>query len=678
MRSLIRSFIAVAAALLVLLAPVSQARAANPAPPRTLETPGIDAHLGYIAQKTCSPAAKPGTTGLLKALLKTWGGASWGISRFCSSGGTSEHKEGRAIDWHMDSRKAKDRAKVNDMVKWMTANNGEIAYRLGVMYIIWNQKIWSIYYQELGWRKLADRGSWTANHKDHVHISLSWDGAMAQTSWWTGKVLAEAKLGPCGTKNFGTCLATIGRSSAKTWPTVTVGAFSPYPSAVPAIAGSARVGLTLRAVAGTWMPSGSNVSYQWLRNGSVVGGETAGEYTVAAADLGRSIRVRVSATLGATTVTKTSDETTDTVRGVFPTPRPVVTGSYRFGATLTGAPGAGFPGGTGFAYQWQRNGTSIARATASTYLLTAADVGRDVRLRVTVSKVAYTTTKTYSKAVDVLPLNFEAAPEPTIDGILRVGGVLTAVPGSWKPKGTFSYVWYRGGKTIKGAAKAAYTLTAADLGKAISVRVRATAPGYQAASRVSKPSVAVGAGISTATPRLSDVTLRVGQVVTVAAGSWKPSGVRFGYRWYRNGTLIAGATGRSYTVTAADYAKKLTARVEGALDGYPNAARTTAASKKVGSGLFLAGTVTVEGTPAVGQALSADVGEWRSSLNAALELVPTVSYQWLAAGKPIKGATAASYTPAAGQSGSKVQVVVTATLSRYTTASATSAAVTIG
>jgi len=677
MRSLIRPFIAAAAALLVLSAPVSQARAANPAPPKSLETPGIDAHLGYIAQKTCNPVAKPGTKALLKALLKTWGGTSWGISRFCNSGGTSEHKEGRAIDWHMDSRKAKDRAKVNDMIKWMTANNGEVAYRLGVMYIIWNQKIWSIYYQELGWRTMANRGSWTANHKDHVHLSLSWDGAMAQTSWWTGKVLAVPQLGACGTKNFSPCLPTIARSATKTWPAVAVGAFSPYPSVVPAIAGSARVGLTLRAVAGTWMPSGSSVSYQWLRNGSAITGATADAYTVAAADLGRAIKVRVSATLGATTVSKTSDETTDTVRGVLATPRPVVSGEYRFGATLTGVAAGSNTEGTTFAYQWQRDGKNIAKATAATYVLAAADVGRAVRLRVTASKAAHASATGYSKALAVQPLTFTAALAPTIDGTLRVGGVLTAKPGGWQPLPAFSYVWYRAGKTIKGQVKATYQLTSSDLGKKISVRVRGTLPGYRPVSLVSPPSAAVQAGLATAKPKLSDGTPRVGQLISVNAGSWKPTGVQFGYRWYRNGVAVSGATGRTYTVTAADHAKKLTARVEGALEDYPNAARTTAASAKVGTGRFTVGTVTVQGTAAVGQPLTASPGTWRSRFNPDLTLNPTLSYQWYASGKAITGATTATYTPTAAQQGAKVHVVVTGSLSRYTKASATSTPVTI-
>jgi hypothetical protein len=40
-----------------------------------------------------------------------------------------------------------------------------------VKYIIWRQRIW---YPSSGtWRGMADRGSATANHYDHVHVSVS-------------------------------------------------------------------------------------------------------------------------------------------------------------------------------------------------------------------------------------------------------------------------------------------------------------------------------------------------------------------------------------------------------------------------------------------------------------------------------------------------------------------------
>ena len=43
---------------------------------------------------------------------------------------------------------------------------------LNVSYVIWNQRIWSVGRASEGWRLMADRGSRTANHRDHVHVSF--------------------------------------------------------------------------------------------------------------------------------------------------------------------------------------------------------------------------------------------------------------------------------------------------------------------------------------------------------------------------------------------------------------------------------------------------------------------------------------------------------------------------
>ncbi|MEP7157788.1 MAG: SH3 domain-containing protein, partial [Chloroflexota bacterium] len=36
----------------------------------------------------------------------------------------------------------------------------------------WSQRIWSVQRSSEGWRPMADRGSTTANHYDHVHVSV--------------------------------------------------------------------------------------------------------------------------------------------------------------------------------------------------------------------------------------------------------------------------------------------------------------------------------------------------------------------------------------------------------------------------------------------------------------------------------------------------------------------------
>ena len=64
--------------------------------------------------------------------------------------------------------------------------------RLGVMYIGWNDRIWRGYDTKRGWTELKgcfstpSEGSDTVCHRNHIHISLTWDGASGRTSFWDG------------------------------------------------------------------------------------------------------------------------------------------------------------------------------------------------------------------------------------------------------------------------------------------------------------------------------------------------------------------------------------------------------------------------------------------------------------------------------------------------------------
>ena len=55
-----------------------------------------------------------------------------------------------------------------DVARWVRAN----ASRLGVSEVIYSQKIWTVQRSSEGWRPMSDRGSATANHYDHVHVSV--------------------------------------------------------------------------------------------------------------------------------------------------------------------------------------------------------------------------------------------------------------------------------------------------------------------------------------------------------------------------------------------------------------------------------------------------------------------------------------------------------------------------
>jgi hypothetical protein len=144
----------------------------------------------YQSQSTCNPAPKVGTLALSKLVLAAYPGTgSSGIARDCSVGGRSEHKEGRAWDWTLSYADPKQRAMAADFARWLFApdaygNTYAQARRLGVMYVIWNHKIWSAYAAGSGWRPYTGADP----HTGHMHISLSWAGALKKTSYWTGTV----------------------------------------------------------------------------------------------------------------------------------------------------------------------------------------------------------------------------------------------------------------------------------------------------------------------------------------------------------------------------------------------------------------------------------------------------------------------------------------------------------
>ncbi len=174
-----------AAAALPALAVLQVAHAALPA--RTFG-PGIEALAAYDGQDTCSPTAKAGATALRSLLVSSYAGTGdLGIVRDCATGGTSEHKEGRAFDWKVNAFNASQDAAAKNFFAAALAtdqygNKYAIARRLGIMYMIYNKSIWSAYNADAGWRPYTGANP----HTDHVHISLSRVGGDKGTSYWTG------------------------------------------------------------------------------------------------------------------------------------------------------------------------------------------------------------------------------------------------------------------------------------------------------------------------------------------------------------------------------------------------------------------------------------------------------------------------------------------------------------
>ncbi|GMA86069.1 hypothetical protein GCM10025868_13190 [Angustibacter aerolatus] len=141
--------LAAIAAFLTVLVPAS-AMAAGAKPGKVpVFSKKIEAAPQYVGQTVCSPTAKKGTLALQKWLMTRYAGTgSSGIVRGCATGGKSEHKEGRAFDWRVSVHSAKNRAQVKAFMKLAFATDkygskDAIARRMGIMYLIWDDTIYS-------------------------------------------------------------------------------------------------------------------------------------------------------------------------------------------------------------------------------------------------------------------------------------------------------------------------------------------------------------------------------------------------------------------------------------------------------------------------------------------------------------------------------------------------------
>ena len=273
---------------------------------------------------------------------------------------------------------------------------------------------------------------------------------------------------------------------------------------LPTISGTAQVDETLTAdttgIADEDGLEDASFTYQWIRSDggadTDISGETASTYTLVLADLGKTVRVRVSFTDDADHDEALTSAATETVAAQPNNPAtgsPAISGTAQVGETLT-ADTSGIADADGldnaaFTYQWVRNdGTAdadIPGATASTYTPSDEDVGKTIKVRVSFADDAgngESLTGEATAAVEAAP-NSPATGAPAISGVAQVGKTLTAdVSGiddaDGLTNGSYSYQWIRSDGNddtdISGELASTYTLVSTDQGKTIKVRVSFT------------------------------------------------------------------------------------------------------------------------------------------------------------------------------------------------------------
>ena len=186
-RLLVRLLGALLTASLLALAPGPPAQAAP-----------IEDYAAYQPGTACKPKPKPGAVALGRWIVREFGGGFGGVGRACSAS-TSEHEEGRAFDWTLDAARKADRERASRFLRRVLAadaagNTDARARRMGIMYVIWNDRSWASYrgfdpraYLSSGCSS-RKRCSKTLRHRDHLHVSLSRAGGRGDTSWYDGRL----------------------------------------------------------------------------------------------------------------------------------------------------------------------------------------------------------------------------------------------------------------------------------------------------------------------------------------------------------------------------------------------------------------------------------------------------------------------------------------------------------
>ena len=487
----------------------------------------------------------------------------------------------------------------------------------------------------------------------------------------------------------------------------------------PTISGTARVGETLTAetsgIDDADGMSGAVFSYQWLADGVDIAGATSDTYTPVADDVGKAVKVRVifnddldneeTLTSPATAAVAAETAAPDAPRSLNVSPDDTGTLDVSWEAPAS-------DGGsdiTGYRVQWKSGSedydgsagstrqAEITDPASLTHTITGLTDGVEYTVRViavndvgdgppsdeatgtpgetTPPEVATTTvdratlTLTYDEDLD-------ENSEPSSDAFsVTVGGTGRAVDGV-SVSGSSVILTLGSAVTASDTVTVSYAApadTAAARIRDLAGNAAASFTGHAVTNNTPRPnSPATGA------PTISG-TAQVGETLTASTSAIHDAdgldNVGYSYQWLANGADIAGATNSSYTLVDADKGKTIQMKVSFRDDKNNPETLTSAATAAVEPrpNSPATGAPTISGTAQVGETLTAET----SGIDDAdgLDNV-SYSYQWLANGADIAGATSDTYTPIADDVGKAIKVRVTFRDDRNHQESLTSAATT--
>jgi Ca2+-binding RTX toxin-like protein len=444
------------------------------------------------------------------------------------------------------------------------------------------------------------------------------------------------------------------------------------------------------------------IAYQWQSstNGTTwttISGANASSFSLTEAQVGKQMRAVASYTDGRGTAESVASAATVAVANVndAPTGSVTIAGTATQNQILTVANTLADADGLGtVAYQWQSstNGTAwtaITGATASSFTLAEAQVGKQVR-----AVASYTdghgTAESVASAATVAVANVNDAPTGSVaiagtatqNQTLTVANTLADADGL----GTISYQWQSSTNgtawtAISGATASGFSLTETQVGKQVRV-VASYTDGHGTAESVASAATVAVANVNDAPTGSVTIagTATQNQILTAANTLADLDGLGpVAYQWQSstNGTTwtaISGATAISFSLTEAQVGKQVRA-VASYTDGHGTAESVASAATVAVVNVNDAptGSVTIVGTATQNQILTA------ANTLADADGLGVISYQWQSSTDgvtwaAISGATASSFTLAEAQVGKQVRAVASYTDGHGTAESVASSA----
>lgn len=280
--------------------------------------------------------------------------------------------------------------------------------------------------------------------------------AIAKRDQFTAKTWYSAEYGPIETQ---------------TWTTTTA----------PQIThdGTPVVDEVLTAVPGEWVPTPTSYSYQWRRNGALISGAVAANYTLREADAGAAITVDVSGVRTGYAQVPLASAAVVPAGKLMTGSTPTITGTARVGLRLTGAAAGWLPAYSTLTYSWYAGDTLLQTGSSRYLTVPAGAVGKPIVLRVRGVKNGYEPLTVPSAATALVARGTMTAGTVRIYGTAKVGYTLRASPGTWSPSGVaFKYQWRIGSTWLSGTTRTSIKLPSSARGKRITLWVTGTKAGY--------------------------------------------------------------------------------------------------------------------------------------------------------------------------------------------------------